>query len=73
MLINWFHENCMQANPDKFQAIIAGERIFEKKLVLFGLYMRILTLLMKNFWTKQKFLPSMLDDSQQWLYKLSRF
>ena len=30
ILINWFHNNCMQANPGKFQAIAAGERTFEK-------------------------------------------
>ena len=34
ILINWFHDNCMQANPDKFQAIAVGERKFEKKLIL---------------------------------------
>ena len=203
ILINWFHDNCMQANPDKFQTIAVGERIFEKNLVLkifdteikckevlkllgvdidyklnfdqhisnlcrnagqqlnvlkrlspflsrlnkqilhiyfikfiycplarktgqqlnvlkrlspflsrmnkqyfthlfhqiliivrllgifvvriileswktfrnvhYGLCMRIVTLLMKNFWTKQKFLPFMLEDSEQWLWKLSRF
>ena len=31
ILINWFHNNWMQANPCKFQAIAAGERTFEKK------------------------------------------
>ena len=31
ILINWFHDNCMQANPDKFKAIAVGERTFEKK------------------------------------------
>ena len=30
ILIKWFHDNCMQANPDKFQAIAVGERTFEK-------------------------------------------
>ena len=34
ILINWFHDNCMQANPDKFQAIAVGERTFEKKMIL---------------------------------------
>ena len=34
ILINWFHNNCMQANHDKFQAIAVGERTFEKNLVL---------------------------------------
>ena len=34
ILINWFHDNCMQANPDKFQATAVGERTFEKKLIL---------------------------------------
>ena len=34
ILINWFHDNCMQANPDKFQTIAVGERISEKNLVL---------------------------------------
>ena len=34
ILINWFHSNCMQANPGKFQAIAAGERTFENNLVL---------------------------------------
>ena len=29
ILINWFHNNCMQANPGKFQAIAAGERTFK--------------------------------------------
>ena len=31
ILINWFHDNCMQANPDKLQAIAVGERTFEKQ------------------------------------------
>ena len=35
ILINWFHDNCMQANPDKFQAIAVGRRIFEKILKLY--------------------------------------
>lgn len=26
ILIDWFHFNCMQANPDKFQAIAVGQR-----------------------------------------------
>ena len=34
ILLNWFHENCMQANPDKFQAIAVGEKTFAKNLVL---------------------------------------
>ena len=34
ILINWFHNNCMQANPGEFQAIAAGERTFEKNIVL---------------------------------------
>ena len=25
-LMNWFHINCMQANPDKFQAIAVGKK-----------------------------------------------
>ena len=33
ILINWFHNNCMLANPGKFQAIAAGERTFEKKKI----------------------------------------
>ena len=33
-LINWFYSNCMQANPDKFQATAVGERTFEKKKIL---------------------------------------
>ena len=34
ILINWFHNNCMQPNPGQFQAIAAGERTFENNLVL---------------------------------------
>ena len=34
ILINWFQDNCMQANPDKFQAIVVGERTFEKKKLI---------------------------------------
>ena len=30
ILIDWFSLNCMQANPDKFQAIAAGKRMHEK-------------------------------------------
>ena len=160
ILIHWFHDNCMQANSDKFQAIAVGKEHLKKKLILkisdteiiceevvkllgvdidyklifdqhitnlcrkagqqlnvlktvspflsrlnkltifytfilsnfnycplawhfcsennsrklekfrnihYGLCMRILILLMKNFWTKQKFLPFMLEDSEQWL------
>jgi hypothetical protein len=26
ILIDWFHFNCMQDNPDKFQAIAVGEK-----------------------------------------------
>ena len=33
ILLNWFLENYMQANPDKFQAIAVG-KMFEKNLVL---------------------------------------
>ena len=32
-LIDWFHFNCMKANPDKFQAIAIGKRTFEKSPV----------------------------------------
>ena len=28
--INWFHFNCMQANPEKFQAIAVGKKSFDK-------------------------------------------
>ena len=31
ILIDWFHINCMQANPEKFQAIAIGKRTFTKK------------------------------------------
>ena len=34
ILINWFHDNCMQANPYKFQTIAVGERTFEENLIL---------------------------------------
>ena len=30
ILINWFHFNCMQANPEKFQAIAVGKKSFDK-------------------------------------------
>ena len=30
---DWFHFNCMKANPDKFQAIAIGKRTFEKSPV----------------------------------------
>ena len=32
-LIDWFHFNCMKANPDKFQAKAIGKRTFEKSPV----------------------------------------
>lgn len=32
-LINWFSDNKMQANPDKFQALAIGKRTHEKKIV----------------------------------------
>ena len=34
ILLNWFHDNCMQANPEKFQAIAVGEKTYAKNLVL---------------------------------------
>ena len=40
ILINWFHYNCMQANPDKFQSarispfVGGGKNIWKKKLIL---------------------------------------
>ena len=30
ILINWFHFNCMQAKPEKFQAIAVGKKSFDK-------------------------------------------
>jgi hypothetical protein len=30
ILINWFNFNCMQANPEKFQAIAVGIKFFDK-------------------------------------------
>ena len=30
ILIDWFHFNCMQANPDKFQAIAVGKKTYDK-------------------------------------------
>ena len=33
VLIDWFRFNCMQANPDKFQAIAVGNKTFAKKPV----------------------------------------
>ena len=33
ILINWFHCNKMQANPEKFQAIAVGKKSFEKSPV----------------------------------------
>ena len=32
-LIDWFHFNCMQANPDKFQALAVGKRTHDKQPV----------------------------------------
>ena len=34
ILIDWFTFNCMQANPDKFQAIAIGKRTASKNLSL---------------------------------------
>ena len=34
ILIDWFQDNSIQANPDKFQAIAVGKRTFGKNLVL---------------------------------------
>ena len=33
VLIEWFKINCMQANPDKFQAIAVGNKTYAKKPV----------------------------------------
>ena len=33
ILIEWFNFNCMQANPDKFQAIAVGKKIYAKEPV----------------------------------------
>ena len=33
-LIEWFRFNCMQANPDKFQAIAVGKKTHDKKLMI---------------------------------------
>ena len=33
VLINWFKINCMQANPDKFQAVAIGKKTFSQKPV----------------------------------------
>ena len=30
VLINWFKFNKMQANPDKFQVLAVGKKIFDK-------------------------------------------
>ena len=32
--MNWFHMNCMQDNPDKFQAIAVGKKTYDKYLTL---------------------------------------
>ena len=32
-LIDWFDINCMQANPEKFQALAIGKKTFDKKPV----------------------------------------
>ena len=34
ILLDWFQDNSMQANSDKFQAIAVGKRTFGKYLVL---------------------------------------
>ena len=34
ILLDWFQEICMQANPDKFQTIAVGKRTFGKIQVL---------------------------------------
>jgi hypothetical protein len=31
ILIEWFNFNCMQTNPDKFQAIAVGKKIYANK------------------------------------------
>ena len=31
ILIEWFNFNCMQANPDKFQAIAVGKKTYAKE------------------------------------------
>ena len=33
ILIEWFNFNCMQANPDKFQAIAVGKKTYAKEPV----------------------------------------
>ena len=34
MLIKWFADNHMEANPDKFQAIAVGKRTKDEKITL---------------------------------------
>ena len=33
VLLKWFKENCMQANPSKFQAVALGKKTFDKNPV----------------------------------------
>jgi hypothetical protein len=34
ILIEWFNFNCMQANPDKFQAIAVGKKTYASYVLL---------------------------------------
>ena len=33
ILIEWYNINCMQANPDQFQAIAVGKKTYSKEYV----------------------------------------
>ena len=37
VLIEWFNINCMQANPDKFQAIAVGKKTYNAKEPVFNI------------------------------------
>ena len=50
ILMDWFQENHMQANPDKFQAIAVGKRTYEKNLALKMLMLKSSVMKSFSFW-----------------------
>ena len=50
MLIKWFADNHMKANPDKFQTIAVGKRTKDENITLILIIMSYVVRIMLNFW-----------------------
>ena len=50
MLIKWFADNHMKANPDKFQAIAVGKCTKDENSTLILIIMSYVVRIMLNFW-----------------------